>query len=76
MDVRIGIAESGQIIEVAVASDTDRAAVKTAIETALDAGTVLWLTDTKGHETAIAASRIAFVEIKNSDADQRIGFGA
>lgn len=77
MDVRIGIAQSGQIIEIELAEDTDKASVKADINAALAAdGTVLWLTDHKGNETAVSSNRIAFVELKEADAEQRIGFGA
>ena len=77
MDVRIGIAQSGQIIEIELPADTDRSTVRADIDSALGAdGSVLWLTDNKGNDTAIASERIAFVELKEADADQRIGFGA
>lgn len=78
MDVRIGIAESGQIIEIEMADDTDREALKAEIGTALTSAenTTLWLADVKGHETGISSNRISFVELKNADAEPRIGFGA
>lgn len=77
MDVRIGIAQSGQIIEIEMPDGTDKATVKADIENALgnDNG-VLWLADTKGNETAVASEQIAFIELKEADADKRIGFGA
>ena len=80
MDIRIGIAQSGQVIEVELAEDADRVALKSSIEAALSAaegsGAVLWLTDRRGKETGVPAERIAFVELGAADTERRIGFGA
>ena len=80
MDIRIGIAQSGQVVEVELAEDADRAELKARIDTVLgsvaDAGAVLWLVDRRGKETGIPAARISFVELGAADADRRIGFGA
>lgn len=78
MDVRIGIADSGQIIEIEMADETDREALKAEIGSALTSteNTTLWLADVKGHETGVCSNRISFVEIKNPEAEPRIGFGA
>jgi hypothetical protein len=35
----------------------------------------LWITDKKGRDIAIAAAKIAFVEIGTGDDARRIGFG-
>lgn len=77
MDVRIGIAQSVQIIEVEMADDTDREALKAQISSVLasDGGEVLWLNDKRGKETAIPAERISFVELGTETASGRIGFG-
>jgi hypothetical protein len=75
MDVRIGIAESPQIIEIEVENDVDRATLKSDIESAMGGETkVLWLTDRKGKDYAVPADRIAFVELGTADVDRRIGF--
>lgn len=77
MDVRIGIAESPQIIEVEMDDDTDRAALKSDVEAALAGKSkILWLTDRKGKELAVPAEQIGFVELGTSDAERKIGFGA
>lgn len=80
MDIRIGIAQSGQVVEVELAEDSDRAELKARIETVLgsadDTSAVLWLVDRRGKETGIPAARISFVELGAADADRRIGFGA
>lgn len=75
MDVRIGIAETPQVIELELADDTDRAALKKQIDAVLaDDDAVLWLTDRKGKELAIPAGRISFIELGSAD-ERRIGFG-
>lgn len=77
MDVRIGIAESPQVIEVELENDADRDAIKSDVEAALSGkNKILWLTDRKGKELAIPAAQIGFVELGTSDAERKIGFGA
>ncbi|MGH1491375.1 MAG: DUF3107 domain-containing protein [Acidimicrobiales bacterium] len=77
MDVRIGIAESPQIIEVELEDGADRATIKSDIEAALEGKSkILWLTDRKGKELAVPSEQISFVELGTSDADRKIGFGA
>jgi Protein of unknown function (DUF3107) len=50
--------------------------VKAKIEAALTGAVdVLWLTDKKGRDVAVAAEKIAFVELGSTDGDRRIGFG-
>lgn len=77
MDIRIGIAQSASIIELEMADDLDRDALKSEIEASLgnDDG-VLWLTDKRGKDVAVPVARVAFVEITKDDAERRIGFGA
>lgn len=77
MDVRIGIAESPQIIEVEMDDDADRAALKSDVDAVLGGESkILWLTDRKGKELAVPSEKIGFVEIGTSDAQRKIGFGA
>lgn len=77
MDVRIGIADSPQIIEVEMDDGTDRDALRSDIEAALAGKSkILWVTDRKGKELAVPSEQIAFVELGTSDADRKIGFGA
>ena len=75
MELRIGIADNPQPITVTLADDADRDALKDSVEAALrgDAA-VLWLTDDKGREIAVAASRIAHVEM-GPPGSNPIGFG-
>ncbi len=76
MDVRIGVTQSPRDISIEVADDLDRAALKAQIEAALSGAVdVLWLTDKKGRDIAVAAAKIAFVDIGASEGERRIGFG-
>lgn len=77
MDVRIGITQSMREIELELDNDTDRAALKAQVAEAVatEAG-VLWLTDVKGREVAVPASKIAFVEIGHDEDQRSIGFSA
>ena len=77
MNVRIGIAQSSQVIEITMAEDVDRDAIRKQVDKIVgtDDG-VLWLTDRKGKELAVPAERISFVELGPAESTQRIGFGA
>lgn len=77
MDLRIGIAESPQILELELDDDTDRAALKERIEDALAGKSeVLWVRDRKGKDLGVPSAKLGFVEMGTSDAERRIGFGA
>ncbi len=76
MDLRIGIAESPQVVEIELDDNVDRGEVKSQVETSLKESEVLSLVDRKGRDWLIPSGRIAFVEIGISDAERRIGFGA
>lgn len=77
MDVRIGIAQSSQVLEFELEEKTDRAALKKQVDKILsDDNAVLWLVDRKGKDVAIPAERVAFIELSSADPDRRIGFGA
>lgn len=77
MDVRIGVQHTPKEIELELASGTDRAEVKGAIDRALaDPASVLWLTDRAGREIAVPAAKIAYVELGSPESERRIGFGA
>ena len=75
MDIRIGVTDNPREINLQLADDVDRDALKAEIDTALAGGSgVLWLTDDKGKEVGIAASRLAYVELGPAGSNP-IGFG-
>ncbi len=72
MIARIGIADTGRDIEVAVESrDTFVGQVESAIS---NDNEILWFTDTKGNEVGIPTSKIAYIEI-SGEAGPSVGFG-
>lgn len=76
VDVRIGVTDTPREINLELSDDLDRAALKQQIEAALNGAVdVLWLTDKKGRDLAISATKIAFVEVGASEGERRIGFG-
>ena len=76
MDVRIGVTQAPREINVEVADDTDRAALRKQVDAALTGAVdVLWLTDRRGKEIGVAAAKIAYVEVGTVDSERRIGFG-
>lgn len=77
MDVRIGIVQSAKELEVEMGDQVDRDSVMSDIEKALSSPEgVLWLTDRRGRQVAIPATKIAYVEVGAPVADRRVGFGA
>ena len=75
MELRIGIADNPQPITVNLPDDADRETIKAAVEAALKGKVpVLWLTDDKGREIAVAASHVTHVEI-GPPGSHPIGFG-
>ena len=75
MELRIGIADNPQPITVTLPDDTDRSKIKASVDAALNGEVpVLWLTDDKGREIAVAASRVTHVEM-GPDGSNPIGFG-
>ena len=76
MDVRIGVIQSPKEIEIELAADTDRDAIKKQVADALGTeGSVLWLTDRRGREVCIPSARISWVEVGSPSDDRPIGFG-
>lgn len=75
MDIRIGVTDHAKEIVVQLADDVDRSAIKSSIDEAISgAASTLWLTDQKGKEVAVTASKIAFVEL-SPEGGNPIGFG-
>ncbi|MFV0258399.1 MAG: DUF3107 domain-containing protein [Acidimicrobiales bacterium] len=75
MDIRIGIVQSSQVIELELGDDTDQDEVKAAVEAALGSDGVLWVTDRKGSQVGVPAAKLAFIQLGTSSTAQRIGFG-
>jgi hypothetical protein len=77
VDVRIGVTYTPKEIEVELGDDVDRDTLVKQVESALaaiDSG-VLWLTDRRGRQVGVPASKIAYVEISSTHDDRRVGFG-
>ncbi|NNE11692.1 MAG: DUF3107 domain-containing protein [Ilumatobacter sp.] len=75
MDVRIGVTQAPRELNLEV-DDGDRDDLKSRIDAALSGATdVLWITDRRGKELSVPASKIAYIELGSPDGDRRIGFG-
>ena len=74
MDIRIGVADHARELTIEMPDDADRDGIKASVDAALagDAPT-LWLTDDKGRDVGVAASRLAWVELGPSSS-YPIGF--
>ena len=74
VDVRIGVTQTARELAFEV-DDDQRNDLSSRVDAALSGATdVLWVTDRKGREVAIPASKIAYVELGTSE-ERRIGFG-
>lgn len=76
MDLRIGVTQAPRELNIELADDTDRDALRAQVDAALT-GAVdsLWVTDKKGRLIAVPAAKIAYVEIGSGDGERKIGFG-
>jgi Protein of unknown function (DUF3107) len=76
VDVRIGVTHAPREINVEIDDSVAREEVHAKLEAALaGAVDVLWLTDRRGRDVAVPASKIAYVELGKAESDRRIGFG-
>ncbi|MFV0524317.1 MAG: DUF3107 domain-containing protein [Acidimicrobiales bacterium] len=75
MDIRIGIVQSSQVIELELGDDTDQEQLRGLVEAALGSDGVLWITDRKGSQIGVPAAKLAFIQLGTSSTAQRIGFG-
>ncbi|MGH9008100.1 MAG: DUF3107 domain-containing protein [Acidimicrobiales bacterium] len=76
MEVRIGIMRTPKELEVDLGDGADRDTVMKEIETSLERGGVLWLTDRRGRKIAVPTAQVAYVEIGAPSNERRVGFGA
>jgi hypothetical protein len=75
VDVRIGLTQTPKELEVQLGDDADAGALREQVDSALAAGSTLWLTDRKGRQVGVPAGKLAYVEIGSPDDGRRIGFG-
>ena len=74
MDIRIGVSDSPREISIQLSDDTDREELRGRIDAALAGeATSLWLTDDKGKDVAVAAAKIAYIEL-GPEGGNPIGF--
>lgn len=74
MDIRIGIVNAPREVTLETGDDQSIDDIKSVIDAAVAGGDALvWLTDKKGRQTGFPASKIAYIEIGESEG-QRIGF--
>lgn len=74
MDVRIGVTYTAKEIELDLGQDASKDDVQKEVETALNKGNVLWLTDRRGRVVGVPADKIAYVEVGAEAGERRIGF--
>jgi hypothetical protein len=76
VDVRIGVTYSAKELDLEVPEGTSPEDLRKQVESALaDDDSVLWLTDRKGRQVGVPASKVAYIEIGSPHEERRIGFG-
>lgn len=73
MEIKIGVVDTPR--EIALESDESAESVTKAIQTAVDKGTLLSLTDSRGRTVIVPATKIAYVEIGPASS-RKVGFGS
>ena len=71
MRIRIGIAESGKVVELDV---NDVEGFKEEMERSANEGGIAWFTDTKSRTVGIPSGSVVFVEIEPADDGPAVGF--
>lgn len=74
MDIRIGLADSPRELAIELPDDATAEDLKTQVESGLDAGGMIWITDAKGRQVGFNAARVVFFDIGGEHAP-RMGFG-
>jgi hypothetical protein len=77
VDLRIGVIQTPRELNLELADDADREALKAQIDEAMtnDKG-VLWLTDRRGRQVGVPVKQVGYIELGPVDGDRRIGFGS
>ena len=74
--MRIGVTYSAKELDLEVPEGTSPEDLRKQVESALaDDDSVLWLTDRKGRQVGVPASKVAYIEIGSPHEERRIGFG-
>ncbi len=77
MDVRIGVTYSPREIELQLADDVDRDALKARVDEVLGSDdAVLWVEDKKGREVGVPSEKIAYVELGSATDPRPMGFSS
>jgi len=75
VDVRIGVTYSPREIDLELADDVDRDALRKQVDEVLaDDSLVLWLTDRKGNEVGVPSAKIAYIELGTTGDSRTFGF--
>jgi len=72
-EIRIGITETNQELHLEVELASDEVAAK--VDAAIESGKSFKITDTKGRQTIVPATKIAFVEVGPAP-ERRVGFAS
>lgn len=75
MEISIGVTYTPKEIQLELDKSTSPDALKAQVNEALQAGSTLWLQDSKGRQIGVPADKVAYVEIGSEAANRPIGFG-
>lgn len=73
VEITVGVVDTPR--EITVESDETAEAITKAVSSAIDKGTLLSLTDSRGRTVLVPSAKIAYVEIGPA-ASRKVGFGS
>ena len=73
VEIKVGVVDTPR--EITVESDEPAEAITKAVLSAVDKGTLLSLTDSRGRTVLVPSAKIAYVEIGPA-ASRKVGFGS
>ena len=73
VEIKVGVVDTPR--EITVESDETAEEITKAVSTAIDKGTLLSLTDSRGRTVLVPSAKIAYVEIGPA-ASRKVGFGS
>ena len=73
VEIRVGVVDTPR--EITVEGDETAEAITKAVSSAIDKGTLLSLTDSRGRTVLVPSAKIAYVEIGPA-ASRKVGFGS
>jgi hypothetical protein len=75
MNLKIGVVQVAKEIEIELPDDTDRQDLaKEIVEKVTNGDALLWFSDKRSRQIAVAVSKIAYIEFDPENQERKVGF--